>query len=157
MHFFPQSSLLNAIFIKGWSLWIMSEFMVIYEEESGKFFFSSQHFEVLEVQQFPVISKAVVLSGCACWVCFHFLRGIWQFLGILCLSQLWGVGVTCAACVEQVEARYAADHPATHKTAHSRGVSSPNPAALSTESRGEQKVTGFEREDRVREITLHWF
>ena len=27
----------------------MSEFMVIYEDESGKFFFSSQHFEVLEV------------------------------------------------------------------------------------------------------------
>ena len=67
----------------------------------------------------------------------------------------------CAAGAEKVEARYAADHPATHRLPTAEECPSPDPAGLTTESRSrEQKVPRFEREDRdfgVREITLHWF
>lgn len=81
-------------------------------------------------------------------MCVHFLRGFWQFLGVFCLSQLWGVGVVCAAGAEKVEARYAADHPAAHRLPTAGECPAPDPAALTTESRRrEQKVLRFEREE----------
>ena len=55
----------------------------------------------------------------------------------------------CAAGAEKVEARYAADHPATHRLPTAEECLAPDPAGLTTESRSrEQKVPRFEREER---------
>lgn len=83
---------------------------------------------------------------------FPLFKGLLAIPGYIMSVTVWGVGVMCAAGVEKVEARYASDHPATHETAHSREVSAPNPAALSTEPRSrEQEVPRFKREDEILE------
>ena len=70
---------------------------------------------------------------------FPLFKGLLAIPGYIMSVTVWGVGVMCAAAVEKVEARYASDHPATHETAHSREVSAPNPAALSTEPRSREQ------------------
>lgn len=125
----------------------MPEFMVIYEEESGNFF-SSQHLEVLEVSSNSWLFLKQWFSLGVRVGCVSLFKGLLAIPGYIMSVTVWGVGVMCAAGVEKVEARYASDHPATHETAHSREVSAPNPAALSTEPRSrEQEVPRLGRED----------